>query len=141
LLESIPRLYNTKQGQAELVASIYTQAQRDLDLDRFYNMYRDRLQTEGGLNAAQSGYAGRGLEAEFSRRQDPYYGIEKELISNMFMQRIKGPDGQPISLLSYLIKKGGSLTPKELEDFQIQFSAYNKDGYDVSRVLRYFGGG
>ena len=141
LLESIPRLYNTKQGQAELVASIYTQAQRDLDLDRFYNMYRDRLQTEGGLNAAQSGYAGRGLEAEFSKRQDPYYGIEKELISNMFMQQIKGPDGQPISLLSYLIKKGGSLTPKELESFQRQFSAYNKDGYDVSRVLRYFGGG
>jgi hypothetical protein len=141
LLESIPRLYNTKEGQAELVASIYTQAQRELDLDKFYNMYRDRLQTEGGLNAAQSGYAGRGLEAEFSKRQDPFYTTEKELISKMFRQQMKGPDGQPISLLSYLIKKGGVLSPKELESFQNQFKAYNKNGYDVARILRYFGGG
>jgi hypothetical protein len=141
LLEAIPRLANTKEGQAELVASMYTQAQRELDLDRFYNLYRDKLQKEGGLNAAQSAYGGRGLEAEFSKQQDPVYVTEKALISKMFMQPVKGPDGQPISLLSYLIKKGGSLSERELESFRQQFKEYGKDGYDVARVLRYFGGG
>lgn len=144
LLESIPRLYNTKEGQAELVASIYTQAQRELDLDRFYNMYRDRLQTEGGLNSAQSGYAGRGLEAEFSRRQDPTYGIEKNVISKMFMEKVKTPDGQEVPLLSYVISQGGNIPAglqRLIKDKYSKKDASGKVIYDASQILRYFGGG
>jgi hypothetical protein len=144
LLESIPRLYNTKEGQAELVASIYTQAQRELDLDRFYNMYRDRLQTEGGLNAAQSGYAGRGLEAEFSRRQDPTYGIEKSVISKMFMDKVRTPDGQEVPLLSYVISQGGNIPvglQRSIRDKYSKKDASGKVIYDASEILRYFGGG
>ena len=138
LLEAIPRLYNTKEGQAELVASMYTQAQRELDLDRFYNLYRDRLQKEGGLNAAQSGYAGRGLEAEFSRRQDPIYNVEKNVISKMFTDTVTLPDGKQVPLLSYLVSQGGNV-PAGLQ--RLIKDKYSTRDYDASQIIRYFGGG
>lgn len=138
LLEAIPRLYNTKEGQSELVASMYTQAQRELDLDRFYNLYRDRLQKEGGLNAAQSGYAGRGLEAEFSRRQDPIYNVEKNVISKMFTDTVTLPDGKQVPLLSYLVSQGGNV-PAGLQ--RLIKDKYSTRDYDASQIIRYFGGG
>jgi hypothetical protein len=147
LLESIPRLYNTKTGQADLVASMFVNSQRNLDVDRFNNLYRNALQDAGGLNSAQSGYAGRGLEAEFSQRQDPYYPIEKSIISDMFLSKVKiTSNGQQkeVPLLKFVIDSGGEIPPALKKVIVDKYSKKNPDGsiaYDASNVLRYFGGG
>lgn len=140
LMESIPTIANTPEGQAKLLAGLYIQNQRGIDRDRFFNLMRDTMENKGGLTRDLSMLGGRGLENEFAKRQDPIYQTEKNVLSKMFLTKIEDPSTkQPVSLLSYLIKNGAaSASDKDLIKFIRQ--NFNDKNYDAAEILRYFAG-
>lgn len=140
LMESIPTIANTPEGQAKLLSGLYIQNQRGIDRDRFFNLMRDTMENKGGLTRDLSMLGGRGLENEFAKRQDPIYQTEKNVLSKMFLTKIEDPSTKkPVSLLSYLIKNGAaSASDKNLVNFIRK--NFNDKNYDAAEILRYFAG-
>ena len=132
-LATIPGAMNSRAGAGKLISTMMKNAQRDIELDQFYNNYRNAL-VEAGAPAANTQYAGRGLEHEFSTRQDPLYARDGAALEEIWGLTVTPPgkNQKPIPMFSYLLANGGNVPPK-VKDFITK--RYGPE------VLRYFGGG
>ena len=137
-LTTIPGSMTSRAGQAKLMSSIFGNAVRDIDKDKFYNLYRNALANQNGVPAANTAYSGRGLEQEFATRQGGVYEKEKTIFEDMFNRTITPPGAEkPVPLISYLIANGGTV-PDRLKE-QIS-KKYSTSRYNASEILRWFGG-
>jgi hypothetical protein len=146
--QSIPSTWNSKEGQAQLVASMLSNERTALDEHNYYNNYRRYLESQHGLTADESLFSGRGLKEQFLRDTALQREQEKKAMAGMFNDYILDKTGKPALLskdaegnmrpttvLNYLIENAGSGDPRIMKALAAKYGEQV-----VKNMPRYFGG-
>jgi muramidase (phage lysozyme) len=133
-MAALPGQANSPEAASILIADLMLSAQRDIDLNNFYNRARDYAIKKGATGGADQ-YIGRGLEERFMQAQEGKYAAEKKALADMMFTKIAVPDAsgkvKETNLMQYLSSTGGKVDPATKAKIEKMFG---KD------VLRYFGG-
>lgn len=133
-MAALPGQANSPEAASVLIADLMLSAQRDIDLNNFYNRARDYAQKKGAYSGEDQ-YIGRGLEERFMQAQEGKYAAEKKALADMMFTKIAVPDAsgkvKETNLMQYLSSTGGKVDPATKTKIEKMFG---KD------VLRYFGG-
>jgi hypothetical protein len=142
---AIPSEINSKEGQAQLVSSFLVDQQEARERARMFNDYRRYMENKHNLTPGYSLYSGRGLNEAFEAKMRAQYQDDKKQLASMFQDKFyradkKTPamvlDGQPATVMSYLISNSGRIPDKGLEKALI--SKYGETA--IRRAQQYFGG-
>ena len=142
---AIPSDLNSKEGQAQLISSFLVDQQEARERARMFNDYRRYMESKYSLTPGYSLYSGRGLNEAFEAKMRAQYQDDKKILSSMFQDKFyradkKTPamvlDGQPATVMSYLISNSGRIPDKGLEKALI--SKYGEAA--IRRAQQYFGG-
>ena len=106
------------------------------------------MQGKYGLTAAESQFAGRGVQQEFMQQEIPKIEQEKEVLGYMFKHPFTNAQGQPApigtdrngkpyapTMMNYAIDNHGQLSPPAMKALQKRFPKA-----DIPGMMRYFGG-
>jgi len=141
MLTAFPSDHLSKQGQAQTVSNLLTTQQMMRDEAEYGNQYRSSIEQKYGLMPDQSQVSGAGFKQAFAQYEQPKIEQEKQTIEKMFNDPLmnKGQrvviDGKPQSVLGYMIKSGGNVSPAFTKMLKTQYGAQAPD------ILRYFNGG
>jgi hypothetical protein len=142
---AIPSEINSKEGQAQLISSFLVDQQEARERARMFNDYRRYMENKHNLTPGYSLYSGRGLNEAFEAKMRAQYQDDKKQLASMFQDKFyradkKTPamvlDGQPATVMSYLISNSGRIPDKGLEKALI--SKYGETA--IRRAQQYFGG-
>jgi hypothetical protein len=146
--QSIPSTWNSKEGQADLVASMLSNERTSLDEHNYYNNYRRYLESQHGLTADESLYSGRGLKEQFLKDTALKREQEKKAMAGMFNDYILDKTGKPAlvskdaqgnprptTVLNYLIENAGSGDPRIMKALAAKYG-----DQVIKNMPRYFGG-
>lgn len=137
ILSAVPSMYNTPEGQANLLADLYITQQREIDLDRFYRNVRNTAEkTIPGFTPVESQFMGQGLYDQFANRMEEQYAKEKQDLQKLYMKplRITDPNTNQVTetyILPYLAKTAGNV-PEEVKQEIIKRYGVNPE------LFRYF---
>jgi hypothetical protein len=134
-LEALPSVANNRVAAGQLIADMYVNPQRDIELNKYYNDARQIAVRQYGLPFDMANYIGQGLSDRFSDRYNEQFSKDKAAISKMYNERINIPqsDGtvKNYNTLSYLAKSGGNIPPEVRAAIEKQYGA---------GITRYFSG-
>ena len=141
MLTAFPSDHLSKKGQGQTVANLLTTQQMMRDEAEYGNRYRSEIEQRYGLQPNQSQVSGAGFKQAFAQFEQPKIQKEKQLIEKMFNDPLNNNnqqvviDGKPQTVLGYMIKSGGNLSPAFIQMLQKQY------GPEAPEIIRYFNGG